>query len=74
MKKRLCWDFMDIFYTTKNVQMSRPLKPFTKADEKKLLDLDHNYGDKLLYDALNATRSEERRVGKECRSRWSPYH
>ena len=26
--------------------------------------------------ALNAAliRSEERRVGKECRSRWSPYH
>ena len=23
---------------------------------------------------LNLTRSEERRVGKECRSRWSPYH
>ena len=23
---------------------------------------------------LNFTRSEERRVGKECRSRWSPYH
>ena len=22
----------------------------------------------------NASRSEERRVGKECRSRWSPYH
>ena len=22
----------------------------------------------------NGTRSEERRVGKECRSRWSPYH
>ena len=21
-----------------------------------------------------AIRSEERRVGKECRSRWSPYH
>ena len=21
-----------------------------------------------------AMRSEERRVGKECRSRWSPYH
>ena len=21
-----------------------------------------------------AARSEERRVGKECRSRWSPYH
>jgi hypothetical protein len=23
---------------------------------------------------LEWTRSEERRVGKECRSRWSPYH
>ena len=22
----------------------------------------------------DAARSEERRVGKECRSRWSPYH
>ena len=24
--------------------------------------------------AMARTRSEERRVGKECRSRWSPYH
>src|SRR2546430_17548907 len=24
--------------------------------------------------ALTPFRSEERRVGKECRSRWSPYH
>ena len=24
--------------------------------------------------ALIDARSEERRVGKECRSRWSPYH
>ena len=23
---------------------------------------------------LEKARSEERRVGKECRSRWSPYH
>ena len=23
---------------------------------------------------LTGRRSEERRVGKECRSRWSPYH
>ena len=23
---------------------------------------------------IQTTRSEERRVGKECRSRWSPYH
>ena len=25
-------------------------------------------------DDLSLARSEERRVGKECRSRWSPYH
>ena len=45
-------------------------------------------GDKTIYDALAPAtaalraavargadeRSEERRVGKECRSRWSPYH
>ena len=25
-------------------------------------------------DSMQIERSEERRVGKECRSRWSPYH
>ena len=29
---------------------------------------------RLTPDKLEAARSEERRVGKECRSRWSPYH
>ena len=28
----------------------------------------------LFNDGEILTRSEERRVGKECRSRWSPYH
>jgi len=30
----------------------------------------------VVYDMLTNMmyRSEERRVGKECRSRWSPYH
>ena len=36
-------------------------------------------GKKVVYDIIqdegkNRIRSEERRVGKECRSRWSPYH
>ena len=26
------------------------------------------------FDGRTGIRSEERRVGKECRSRWSPYH
>src|SRR5256885_3675297 len=28
----------------------------------------------LVVDQVHLMRSEERRVGKECRSRWSPYH
>jgi len=28
----------------------------------------------MIYQAIDHLRSEERRVGKECRSRWSPYH
>src|SRR5471032_1314161 len=28
----------------------------------------------VICDPLKMSRSEERRVGKECRSRWSPYH
>src|SRR3989454_12437658 len=28
----------------------------------------------LYYLGISLERSEERRVGKECRSRWSPYH
>ena len=31
--------------------------------------------DKFVFDVSHQCyRSEERRVGKECRSRWSPYH
>ena len=33
---------------------------------------DHNY--LISKSSNNLLRSEERRVGKECRSRWSPYH
>ena len=40
-------------------------KVIGKALRKKNAELKINYV---------VTRSEERRVGKECRSRWSPYH
>ena len=38
----------------------------SSCDENQLKLMDDNF--------LNSSRSEERRVGKECRSRWSPYH
>ena len=31
-------------------------------------------GDSIQVQTRGGSRSEERRVGKECRSRWSPYH
>ena len=34
----------------------------------------HYYHMRLYVSAPSIFRSEERRVGKECRSRWSPYH
>src|SRR5256885_12895218 len=36
--------------------------------------LDDVVGNAALLDSRHIPRSEERRVGKECRSRWSPYH
>ena len=42
------------------------------AEVKALCIGDPRIKEKMELDVL--TRSEERRVGKECRSRWSPYH
>ena len=43
--------------------------------------VDGGHGGRLMWKTMSASsigklmwRSEERRVGKECRSRWSPYH
>ena len=41
----------------------------TLADEKNI-----SRAAEKLFMAQSSLRSEERRVGKECRSRWSPYH
>ena len=46
---------------------------------KKVLDQNMSVSTALpcrisIYEEGGKTRSEERRVGKECRSRWSPYH
>ena len=52
----------------------RVLQLFQTTDEKTPMNavqisqkLEEEYG-------MENVRSEERRVGKECRSRWSPYH
>ena len=44
-------------------------KLLTRFINKIMLDGKKGVAERIVYD-----RSEERRVGKECRSRWSPYH
>ena len=48
-------------------------KPEVLALDEKALELCQPYF-KQMEDIRDYNRSEERRVGKECRSRWSPYH
>ena len=57
------------------------VNPETTENERELLvtfkneiEVGKKDNDELLAELCRAIRSEERRVGKECRSRWSPYH
>src|SRR6266481_9946840 len=48
---------------------------FAKADMGSVLtELGEQVTNRAEAAAVRELRSEERRVGKECRSRWSPYH
>src|SRR2546430_13335611 len=55
----------------------RPLGPAIVSDErdrKVPRDLEEAQWELDSCEKRYSLRSEERRVGKECRSRWSPYH
>ena len=63
---------MDLNTLEKNVTLlPTPYCDFSVSDEE---------GNAVIFDIMESpektprVRSEERRVGKECRSRWSPYH
>ena len=55
-----------------NEQIDKNIETIIMAME----EASENHADILLLPECFITgyRSEERRVGKECRSRWSPYH
>ena len=57
-----------IFELIKTIQDK---KDFLSEVDGKIGDGDHGIN---MNKGFTMTRSEERRVGKECRSRWSPYH
>ena len=50
-----------------SIRVAEPVQPLREA-------LAADFGVAVFADGAQAVRSEERRVGKECRSRWSPYH
>ena len=60
-----------VFATNGMVATSHPLAAATAID---ILKAGGNAEDAAIAAAVLLGRSEERRVGKECRSRWSPYH
>src|SRR5690349_24921708 len=49
-------------------------EPCVESAAQRRDDLRERIGKILVLAAAEAVRSEERRVGKECRSRWSRYH
>ena len=70
--KEKLWDA----YRQKKTQETREQLIIEYAQLVKLVAgrLSMYLGHNVEYDDLVSYRSEERRVGKECRSRWSPYH
>src|SRR5256885_14410355 len=58
------------FHAASTIKVAVLLAVFRAADESRLRPDDSLHVRNRFFSA----RSEERRVGKECRSRWSPYH
>ena len=56
-------------YTARDAAHARLIEMLHNGEE-----LPFKIEDSIIYYTDPRSRSEERRVGKECRSRWSPYH
>ena len=57
-----------------NIEIAHHINQALKANNTMSKDVDYVVRDGEILIVDETTRSEERRVGKECRSRWSPYH
>ena len=67
-------DELDIFNKLKiGIASDEQIREWSKGEVKKPETINYRTL-KPEKDGLFCERSEERRVGKECRSRWSPYH
>ena len=63
---------VDLIYEVKSRSRHKPLSLLIESVEQAEY-LARPLPD-IFYEITDKWRSEERRVGKECRSRWSPYH
>ena len=68
----------DIFVQSTVNRASKVLSDNTLSKDKKIMELQNIAKETVDIRGIGlytlGSRSEERRVGKECRSRWSPYH
>src|ERR1051326_9544020 len=56
------------------INREKELKDWTRKKKIALIESENPRWEDLAASWGRQMRSEERRVGKECRSRWSPYH
>src|SRR3712207_5177521 len=73
------WDEEGVTLRTPSAAVARSVVRLWRSEfgmESKLSSIDPDHFGRTRYAVRTAGngRSEERRVGKECRSRWSPYH
>ena len=71
-----CWTRDAVFITKAfdYLNMTKETEKFYENFCKKTQSKNGMWEQRFYTDGSLAPRSEERRVGKECRSRWSPYH
>src|SRR2546422_2965198 len=69
-QKRAGFDKTAYFGTGKREE----LKEQILENQAEIILIDHEISPSQAFNLEKEARSEERRVGKECRSRWSPYH
>ena len=67
--------YLSVNKETPRIQTNIAVRTGSRNDPAETTGLAH-YLEHLMFKGTKrfGTRSEERRVGKECRSRWSPYH
>src|SRR2546428_7065433 len=69
----VCSSDLTFSFANKSVnEKVRAVLDAASAERAKIEEKSEDQIDKILQP--DELRSEERRVGKECRSRWSPYH